>query len=114
VQNLITAVYPNLVTEYTDWLYLREQGILAPINDHINEINSIILSMIPRDVKTNMSCDTLFNSNDCGAFRDMEHPKLLHSLKIFGLPNHCLELKLDAPIVLLRNLNQLIGLCNDT
>jgi len=25
VQNLITAVYPNLVTKYIDWLYLRER-----------------------------------------------------------------------------------------
>ena len=73
-----------------------------------------MLSMIPGDVKTYMSCDTLSNSNNCGAFRDMEPPELLHSLKISGLPNHCLELKVGAPIILLKNLNPSIGLCNDT
>jgi len=26
VQNLISTVYPNLVTKYIDWLYLRELG----------------------------------------------------------------------------------------
>ena len=30
IQNLIAAVCPNLFTEYTYWLYLRERGILAP------------------------------------------------------------------------------------
>ena len=40
--------------------------------------------------------------------------KLLHYLKISGLPNHCLDLKVDALVILLRNLNQLIGLCNST
>jgi len=114
VQNLIAAVYPNLVTEYTDWLYLRERGILVPTNDDVDKINSIMLSMIPRDVKTYMSCDTLSNSNDGGTFNDMEPPKLLYSLKISGLPNLSLELKVGAPVILLRILNQSIGLCNST
>jgi len=95
-------------------LYLQEQGILETRKDDVDEINAIMLSMIPGDVKTYMSCDTLSNSNNCGAFRDMEPPELLHSLKISGLPNHCLELKVGAPIILLKNLNQLIGLYNGT
>jgi len=105
VHNLIAAVYPNLVIEYADWLYRRERGILAPTNDDVDEINSIMLSMIPGDVKAYMSCDTLSNSNDGGTFSDMAPPELLHSLKISGLPNHSLELKIGAPVILLRNLN---------
>jgi len=38
----------------------------------------------------------------------------LHSLKISGLPNQSLELKIGAPVILLRNLNQSIRLCNGT
>ena len=89
MQNLFATVYPNFDNEYIDWLYLRE---LTPTNDDVDEINSIMLFMIFRDVKTYMSCDTLSNSNDCGAFSDVEPPELLHSLKISGLLNHCLEL----------------------
>ena len=61
-----------------------------------------------------MSCDTLFNFNDCGPFGYMKPPELLYSLKISGLPNHFIDLKVGAPIRLLGNLNQLIGLCNGT
>ena len=74
-------------------------------NDDVGGINSIMLSMILRDVKTYMSCDMLSNSNDCGAFSNMEPFELLYSLKISGLPNHCLELKVGARVILLRNLN---------
>jgi len=73
-----------------------------------------MLSMIPGDVKTYMSCDTLSKSNDGGALSDMEPLELLHSLKISGLPNQSLELKIGAPVILLRNLNQSIRLCNGT
>ena len=47
-------------------------------------------------------------------FSDMEPPQLLYSLKISGLPNHCLGLKVGVPVILLKNLNQSIGLCNGT
>jgi len=43
----------------------------------------------------------------------MEPHELLYSLKISGLPNHCLDLKVGALVILLRNLNQSIRLCND-
>ena len=104
MQNLIAVVCPNFDTKYLDWLYLREGGILAPTNDDVDEINLIMLSMILGEVKSYMSCDKLFNFIYCGAFSEMEPHKLLHSLKITGLPNHCLELKVGAPVILLRDL----------
>jgi len=73
-----------------------------------------MLSMLPGDVKSYLSCDSLPNGNDCGPFSDIEPLELLHSLKISGLPNHCLDLKVGASIILLRNLNQSIRLCNGT
>jgi len=88
--------------------------VLASINDDANEINTITLSMLPEDVKRYMRCDTFSNSNDCGAFTGMEPSELLHSLKIYGLPNHYLDLKVGVPIILLKNSNQSIGLYNST
>jgi ATP-dependent DNA helicase PIF1 len=38
--------------------------------------------------------------------------EFLNALQFSGIANHKLELKVVMPILLLRNLNQLIGLCN--
>jgi ATP-dependent DNA helicase PIF1 len=40
--------------------------------------------------------------------------EFLNTLQFSGIANHKLELKVGVPILLLRNLNQLIGLCNGT
>ena len=41
-------------------------------------------------------------------------PEFLHTIKVSGLPPHVLRVKLGCPVVLLRNLNTLEGLCNGT
>jgi len=40
--------------------------------------------------------------------------EFLNTLQFGGIANHKLELKVGVPILLLRNLNQSIGLCNGT
>ena len=40
--------------------------------------------------------------------------EFLNSLNTFGLPNHCIKLKISSPIMLLRNLDQTQGSCNGT
>jgi ATP-dependent DNA helicase PIF1 len=40
--------------------------------------------------------------------------EFLNTLQFNGIANHKLELKVGLPILLLRNLNQSIGLCNGT
>ncbi|XP_021968916.1 ATP-dependent DNA helicase PIF1-like [Helianthus annuus] len=41
-------------------------------------------------------------------------PDVLNGLKVSGMPNHKLVLKVGVPIMLLRNLDQKNGLCNGT
>jgi ATP-dependent DNA helicase PIF1 len=40
--------------------------------------------------------------------------EFLNTLQFNNIANHKLELKVGVPILLLRNLNQSIGLCNGT
>ncbi|AES72814.1 PIF1-like helicase [Medicago truncatula] len=41
-------------------------------------------------------------------------PEFLNTINTPGLPNHKLRLKVGVPVMLLRNIDQRSGLCNDT
>ncbi|KAL2921824.1 ATP-dependent DNA helicase PIF1, partial [Bienertia sinuspersici] len=114
LQNLINFVYPDLPSRYTNWEYLKERGILAPKNDDVDGLHSKILSMLPGDVQSYYSCDALGRTENGGFSEGMEPTELLNSSNMSGLPNHCLDLKVGASVLLLRNMNQSIGLCNGT
>jgi len=38
----------------------------------------------------------------------------LNNIKCSGIPNNCVKLKVGVPIMLLRNIDQANGLCNET
>ncbi|KAF7152028.1 hypothetical protein RHSIM_Rhsim01G0156500 [Rhododendron simsii] len=110
---LIESTNPDFTNKYQDIGYLQERAILAPMHDDVDEINNIMLSMLPREMRIDNSadklCPTKYESND----QDMHPPELLHSLNFPGLPNHCLKLKVGTPIIL-RNVNLSLGVCNGT
>ncbi|GJX76207.1 DNA helicase [Tanacetum coccineum] len=54
------------------------------------------------------------HTNDCGKTELLYPNEYLNSLTFASLPPHRLELKVGAPIILLRNLNLTGGLCNGT
>ncbi|KAG8370301.1 hypothetical protein BUALT_Bualt14G0102700 [Buddleja alternifolia] len=114
LMQLINTTYPELSDRYKDPTYLKERAILAPKNSDVDEINSMMLSMLPGEVRQFYSADTLCPGETSDCEQTMNPPELLHSIKVSGIPNHCLELKEGAPIMLLRNLNQSLGMCNGT
>ena len=108
--NLINKVYPeisHLSNKSNEWL--RERAILAPKNDIVNIINEKVLSMFEADKKNYISIYTLTNQDEA-----IDIPtEFLNSLNPSGLPPHKLDLKIGAPIILMRNLNA-PKLCNGT
>jgi hypothetical protein len=62
---------------------------------------------------TYLSCDSVCNAS----INNMEHMypmEFLNTLKFPGIPNHELKLKVVLPVMLLRNINQAVDLCNCT
>ncbi|XP_074374104.1 uncharacterized protein LOC141714485 [Apium graveolens] len=100
---------------YNDPVYLTERAILTPKNEMVHELNDMIMDMIPGESRTYLSSDSICKASMKTDQNELLYPvEFLNSLKFNGVPNHDIQLKEGTPIMLLRNLNQSEGLCNDT
>ena len=115
IQSIVTATYPNLHNNYANGKYLEERSILAPTNDVVNEINYYIIDLLASNEETYLSADSICKASRYIQNEDVLYPvEFLNSLKFPGIPNHRLRLKVGLPVMLLGNINQLAGLCNET
>ncbi|XP_055918651.1 uncharacterized protein LOC129950755 [Eupeodes corollae] len=109
--DLIANVFPelqqNLCSDHDQWLSAR--AILAPKNEIVNRINTVILNEVQGEMKEYLSMDTIMDtklSTSCPV-------EFLNSLELSGVPSHKLQLKLNVPVMLMRNLDA-PRLCNGT
>ncbi|KAI3802000.1 hypothetical protein L1987_30121 [Smallanthus sonchifolius] len=116
IASLIDFVYPSFLENLRNPKLFQERAILAPTNEVVQEINDRLLSMIPGDEKEYLSSDTICQSEYLHDNFDqaLYSPDVLNGLKLSGLPNHKLVLKVGVPVMLLRNIDQKSGLCNGT
>jgi len=97
-----------------------QRNILAPKNTDVYEVNNAILESLYEELHTYLSANSLIltekgASATVGVSMDSLYPvEFLNTLQFSDIANHKLELKVGVPILLLRNLNQSIGLCNGT
>jgi ATP-dependent DNA helicase PIF1 len=95
-------------------------SILAPKNTNVDEVNNVILESLSEKLHTYLSADSLAPTKEganvvAGVSMDSLYPvEFLNILQFSGIANHKLEFKVGVLILLLRNLNQSIGLCNGT
>ena len=102
-------VFLNIQQHFRDHKWLCERAILAPKNDAVGQINSTLLQKIPGPVQLYKSIDTVVDTSEA-----VQYPvEFLNSLELPGVPQHRLELKLGASIILLRILDP-PKLCNGT
>jgi len=107
-------VYLGLVERFRDESCFQDCFIFPPLNTDVDEINSKILSMVPGSSRTYLSSDTFLPTNIDSVIDDINPPEMLHGMNFSGFLNHEIQLKVGVPIVLLRNLDPSIGLCNGT
>jgi len=108
--SLISAVYGDLTTgQPVTARYLSERVILAPQNEQVVVVNDEVLRLLPGKAHVFLSADSADDETAAAILVEF-----LNSLQGSGLPPHRLLLKVGAPIMLLRNLDPLNGLCNGT
>ena len=110
MQELADHVYPNLGNSYLKKGWMDGRAILAPTNKQVDEINNLIADFFPGHPHVLTSSDELINPDDFRRF----NTEYLNTLAPSGLPAHRLFLKTGMPLMLIRNLNPKMGLCNGT
>lgn len=109
-KNIIKDVFGNIIFNLKNVSIFSQFAILAPKNEHCDEINNSIVNMLPGPEKTYLSLNTV--SKDCDDF--LFPTEFLDSLHLSGLPPHSLVLKKGTIVILLRNLNVTSNLMNGT
>lgn len=109
LQQLIDKVFPNITQHFRNPKWLCERAILAPRNDSVDVTNKNLLAKLPGSLQLYRSIDSVIDVNDSVHYP----PEILNKLELSGVPPHRLELKVGAPIMLLRNLDP-PTLCNGT
>jgi len=109
-RELINHTFPNLKSESFNIQDLSNRIIVASTNKKCDELNSLGTDQMYDEEFKKLSFDCLIKDSQQANFPS----EFLNSLNISGLPPHKLRLKIGQPIILLRNINSVSGLCNGT
>ncbi|XP_017250504.1 uncharacterized protein LOC108221116 [Daucus carota subsp. sativus] len=115
VENMIEWTYPDLMENYMSPSYISERAILTPTNQVVGHLNSQIVENLRGEHHTYFSVDRAEDYGGTASNLGFAFPpEYLNAFNISGLPAHDLKLKVGAAVMLMRNLNQTLGLCNGT
>ncbi|KAL7602655.1 uncharacterized protein LOC111906359 [Lactuca sativa] len=108
IGSLIEFVNPSILEASSNPEYFQERAILAPKNEVVGKINDRLLALFPGDEVEYLSSDKLCESEFVHDHFDanLYSPDVLNGLKVSGLPNHKLVLKVGVPVMLLRNIDK--------
>ena len=94
-------MFPNYQENVVDSDWISERGILAPLNESVNKINSKLIDMMPASSKLHKSIDTDMSDNEAR----LNLPEFLNSIETSGLLPHKLNIIIGMPVMILRSLN---------
>ncbi|KAG3085287.1 hypothetical protein PI125_g19266 [Phytophthora idaei] len=87
--------------------YFANRTILTTTNAVVQRINEAVAQRL-EGVSQDLSTDSVEKDEEVNFFEQ----EVLHTVSINDTPPHKLTLKKDAPIMMMRNLNPDLGLCN--
>ncbi|GKD36952.1 DNA helicase [Tanacetum coccineum] len=113
LSKLIDFIYDQSTLHTPSAITLQQKAIVCPKNKNADIINSKVMDMVPGESTIYISQDEATPTGNDGAETEMLYPiEHLNTFKLPSFPPHRLELKVGAPVMLLRNVNIAGGLCN--
>ncbi|XP_021724310.1 ATP-dependent DNA helicase PIF1-like [Chenopodium quinoa] len=106
---LKSVAFPEMDMPPFDANIFTTRAILTPINDDVDIINEILIAKFPGEVVAYKSYDSMIDDN-CSIYPT----EFLNKLCPGGMSPHELLLKVNSPVILLRNILPSSGLCNGT
>ena len=101
IDELVSKVYPDLLSNFRNMAWLSERCILAPLNESTRAINTALVAQLPGESVEYRSLDSVLDESQAVHFPI----EFLNSLEVSGFPSHLLSLKVSAPIIILRSLD---------
>ena len=101
MDELVSRVYPDLLSNFRNMNWLSERCILAPLNETTRTINTALVAQLPGNSVEYRSLDSVLDESQAVHFPI----EFLNSLEVSGFPSHLLSLKIAAPIIILRSLD---------
>ena len=108
LQEFILWCYPSIHENGEDF---SNKAIVTPKNTDVDSINGRCILKHPGQTYPLFSADSIDSDSYDASLYPIE---FLNSLSVPGLPPHVLNLKIGAPIILLRTIDIHSGLCNGT
>jgi ATP-dependent DNA helicase PIF1 len=109
INTLIRHVFPSLEENGRSAEYMSTRVILSTKNEHVDQLNTKMIAMFAGEEKIYHSFDSVDDS-----LRNNYPIEFLNSITPNGLAPHVLIVKINYPVILLRNLDPNNGLCNGT
>ncbi|KAG3045729.1 hypothetical protein PC121_g21084 [Phytophthora cactorum] len=100
------VIKPEIATDE----YFANRTILTTTNAIVHRINEAVAARLSDTTHEYLSSDSVEDDIDGSLFEQ----EVLHSVNITGILPHKLVLKKGMPVMMMRNLNPNLGLCNGT
>ncbi|KAF7844357.1 ATP-dependent DNA helicase PIF1-like [Senna tora] len=114
VEAIVQHTYPLFLMNFENHQYICERATLAPTLEDVASVNAYMLSLLPGEEMTYLSSDSICAQDNASVVSNLYTPNFLNSTSGSGLPYHALKLKVGVPVMLLRNIDKSLGLCNGT
>ncbi|XP_072066918.1 uncharacterized protein [Arachis hypogaea] len=115
IKAICKATYPKLFGPLESHHGLHDRAILAQTLQHVDEINNYMMTLnsakSQKFFSSDKACPTEGNNE---LLASVHIPEFLNTIRCSGVSNHELTLKVGTPIMLLRNIDHTVGLCNGT